>query len=175
MLYKRITAWEVRKMNGVKIRAETYSGSIMEWEILVENRKVFILHNNPFDDGLQPLDKKQYWFSWCICWTELEDSKPSRNINRIRTLDDEFAEWEEVYISDESIDDALKHTCKQVYIYTLKNWNHIVQHPYHYNSQLDVWFYTYKYIVKIPKEEPVEEMTIEQVNKALGKKIKIIE
>ena len=44
-----------------------------------------------------------------------------------------------------------------------------------FNSQSYVWFYSYKYIAKIPKEEPVEEMTMEQVCKALGKKIKIIE
>lgn len=174
MYYEKITAWELRKMNGVRVKAETPSLKIIEWEITVENNNVFILHNNREAMGNDADDAKWYKYSWRLLFSSDSDNHLTKEINILETIE-EFTEWEEVYVSDESVDDALKHTCKQVYIYTLKNWNHIVQHPYYYNSQSYVWFYSYKYIAKIPKEEPVEEMTMEQVCKALGKKIKIIE
>lgn len=175
MYYKTITIWELKKMNWVKVKAETYQWIFIKWEIAVEYNKIYILHNNPSSNGGAPSDKKQYLFSWYIWWKNLDNNELSTFNNRIETLDDEFTEWEEVYCSDGGIAHALHNKEKMIYICTSSSWKHIVQLPSAYNHQSDRWFYLYKYTVKIPKEELVEEMTMEQVNKALGKKIKIIE
>ena len=158
MLY---TAWQLRVMKGKIVEITLSDWTIKKWIISV----------NIFN-AVHLMCQLKYWTHLFVNYFD-SDSDEVEIIN-LKVIE-EFTEWEEVYVSDESVDDALKHTCKQVYIYTLKNWNHIVQHPYYYNSQSYVWFYSYKYIAKIPKEEPVEEMTMEQVCKALGKKIKIIE
>ena len=158
MLY---TAWQLRAMKGKIVEITLSDWTIKKWIISV----------NIFN-AVHLMCQLKYWTHLLVNYFD-SDSDEVEIIN-LKVIED-FTEWEEVYVSDESVDDALKHTCKQVYIYTLKNWNHIVQHPYYYNSQSYVWFYSYKYIAKIPKEEPVEEMTMEQVCKALGKKIKIIE
>ena len=174
MYYEKITAWELRKMNGVRVKAETPSLKIIEWEITVENNNVFILHNNREAMGNDADDAKWYKYSWRLLFSSDSDNHLTKEINILETIE-EFTEWEEIYVSDESVDDALNDKYKMIYICTSNSWKHIVQWPSAYNNQSYRWFYLFKYIAKIPKEEPVEEMTMEQVCKALGKKIKIIE
>lgn len=173
MYYEKITAWELRKMNGVRVKAETPSLKIIEWEITVENNNVFILHNNREAMGNDADDAKWYKYSWRLLFSSDSDNHLTKEINILETIE-EFTEWEEVYVSDESVDDALNDKYKMIYICTSSSWKHIVQWVSQYNEKSDR-FYSYKYTVKIPKEEPVEDMTMEQVCKALGKKIKIIE
>lgn len=175
MYYKTITIWELKKMNWVKVKAETDQWIFIKWEIAVEYNKIYILHNNPSSNGGAPSDKKQYLFSWYIWWKNLDNNELSTFNNRIEILDDEFVEWEKVYSSNNSIDDAINSKYEMIYICTSNSWKHIIQWLSEYNNQSYRWFYLWKYIAKIPKEESVEEMTMEQVNKALGKKIKIIE
>lgn len=154
------TAWQLRALKGKTVELTLSNWAVKRWIITV----------NMFD-AVHLMCSVKDWAYLLASTVHLNSQEV--NIKSLIVVDD-FTEWDEVYVSDESIDDALKDACKKIYIYTLKNWNHIVQHPYHYNSQSDVWLSAYKYIAKVPKEETVE-MTMEQVNKALGKKIKIIE
>lgn len=157
MLY---TAWQLRAMKGKIVEITPSDWTIKKWIISV----------NIFN-AVHLMCQLKYWTHLLVNYFD-SDSDEVEIIN-LKIIED-FTEWEEIYVSDESVDDALNDKYKMIYICTSSSWKHIVQWVSQYNEKSDR-FYSYKYTVKIPKEEPVEEMTMEQVNKALGKKIKIIE
>lgn len=182
MHYENITAWELSKMDWKKVIAKT-TGSwdeeknwiVIEWEITFQHWNIYILHNNMNANGSRPNDMKWYLCSRIIWYTftTVEKYKWSKNfIQWLETID--FVEWDGVYVSDVSIEHAINEKQTRAYIYTKESWMYITQYTSDYVSNSDTWFNWYKFIVKVPKEEVVE-MTMEQVNKALGKKIKIIE
>lgn len=155
------TAWQLRALKGKTVEVTLPNWTVEKWIVNVNQY-------NSVNIILEP------WTRAPLLLASSMDSDSSIvDIIKLRVIED-LTEGEEVYVSDISVEDAIKNTCKKIYIYTLNNWNYIVQHPYHYNSQSDVWLSAYQYIAKVPKKEIVE-MTMEQVNKALGKKIKIIE
>lgn len=157
MLY---TAWQLRAMKGKIVEITLSDWTIKKWIISV----------NIFNT-VHLMCQLKYWTHLLVNYFD-SDSDEVEIIN-LKVIED-FTEWEEVYVSDESVDDAINNKYKMIYICTSSSWKHIVQWVSQYNEKSDR-FYSYKYITKIPKEEPVEEMTMEQVCKALGKKIKIIE
>lgn len=172
MHYTTITAEELKKMDWVKVRAETETGIIIEWEIIIQWNSIYILHNNNNADGGRPHNMRWYGFSWSIC-----NSNPHLDIKRLETIDDSFVEWEEVYVSDESVEDAIKKWGKNIYLMKSKMWKHLVVYSKDtdaYNEWEDFVLCTYSYVAKIPKEETIE-MTMEEVCKALGKRVKIID
>jgi len=173
MHYTTITSWELRKMDWAKVRAETDGWKIIKWEITVEDKEVYILHNNPEEHGANAKDKKWYKYSWLLTFEFNENDEPTTEINRLETIE-EFTEWELVYVSDYSIEESLKDQRKRIYLYTTKKWIHVTQREKEYEDSSSGWVYWRKYIAKIPKEETVE-MTMEEINKALWKKVKIIE
>ena len=79
---------------------------------------------------------------------------------------DEFTEWEEVYVSSVSIEDALKCKEKRIYLTTL-HWNvnggnNLVVLKWDekkYKNWEKYEFITFKYIAKIPKEETIKIKT----------------
>ena len=158
MLY---TAWQLRAMKGKIVEITLSDWTIKKWIISV----------NIFNSVHLMCELKNW--AYLLVPAAYSNSDEADIIN-LKIIED-FTEWEEIYVSDESVDDALNDKYKMIYICTSNSWKHIVQWPSAYNNQSYRWFYLFKYIAKIPKEEPVEEMTMEQVNKALGKKIKIIE
>lgn len=155
------TAWQLRAMKGKVVEITLSDWTIKKWIISV----------NIFN-AVHLMCQLKYWMHLLVNYFD-SDSDEVEIIN-LRVIED-FTEWEEVYVSDISVEDALNDKYEMIYTCTSNSWKHIVQWGSRYRDQLDTWFFAYKYIVKIPKEEPVEEMTMEQVNKALGKKIKIIE
>jgi len=158
MLY---TAWQLRAMKGKIVEITLSDWTIKKWIISV----------NIFNAVHLICELKNWAHLLVSCSAFDSDEVEIRNLKVIEDL----TEWEEVYVSDESIEDALKKKYNLIFICTSNSWKHIVQWKSWYQAQSDTAFSSYKYIVKIPQEEQVEEMTMEQVCKALGKKIKIIE
>ncbi len=180
MHYKTITTSELINMDWKKVIAKTTGSSdetknwiVIEWEITIQHLSIYILHNNMNAKGSKPDDMK--WYSCSrIIWFTIETSKELKDyIEWLKTIE-EFTEGEEVYCSDDSIEHAIQSGRKSRYVCTIKSWMHITQYGINYERQDDYWFMWFKYIVKVPKEEVIE-MTMEQVNKALGRKIKIVE
>lgn len=157
MHYTTITAWELRKMDWVKVKLERQSWEKSEWYIKVDEKEVSMVYN---------------WVVYYFApgWRE---GSFKADINRLETIED-FTEWELVYVSDNSVEHALQAKNKEVYIYTNSKWIHITQLKWSYNHNW-IWdFCWYWYIAKIPQEESVE-MTMEEINKAIWKKVNIIE
>lgn len=157
MLY---TAWQLRALKGKTVEVTLSNWAVKKWIISV----------NIFDAVHLMCSLKDWAY---LLASTVHSNADEVNLKSLRVLED-FNEWDEVYVSDESVDDALSCGNIRVYICTSNSWRHIIQSLQLYNSKSDSWFSSYKYIVKIPQEETIE-MTMEQVNKALGKKIKIIE
>ena len=174
MHYKTITAWQLRQMDWVKVKAKTIYWDIIQWEIYVDWWEyVYIIHNNK--EATWNWNGETRWYACHYCLTEerVDDEEVSTQIEWLQTIE-EFTEGEEVYCSDDSIEHAIKSGRKSRYVCTIKSWMHIIQYGINYERQDDYWFMWFKYIVKVPKEEVIE-MTMKQVNKAMGKRIKIVE
>lgn len=157
MHYTTITARELRKMDWVKVKLERKSWKLNEWIIKVEWKEVNVLCD---------------WMENCLAMSWRDDSFIA-DINRLETIE-EFTEWELVYVSNISIKDAIEVKYEFVFLYTTKKWIHIIQDKEEYEKVSPYVIQWRKYIAKIPKEEIVE-MTMEEINKALWKKVKIIE
>ena len=155
------TAWQLRALKGKTVELTLSNWMVKRWIITV----------NMFD-AVHLMCSVKDWAYLLASTVHLNSQEV--NIKSLIVVDD-FTEWEEVYVSDISVEDALNNRNSLFFICTTSSWRHIVQWGSWYRVNADTWFSAYKYISKIPKEEPVEEMTMEQVNKALGKKIKIIE
>lgn len=177
--YKTITAWELRKMDWVKVKAENNNGVIIEWEVAIERLWTFILHNNAEANGKKANDMRWYEYSRLVFYKVENDGQLTRRIKRLETIEN-FVEWEEVYVSDHSIEHAIDFKNKKIYLCTLPKWKkykYVCVYDGHGKNFLEWKDYEAsmrKHIAKIPKEETVE-MTMEEVCKALGKKVKIIE
>lgn len=186
--YTDTTAWELRKMDWLKVEALTRTGHYIEWEISVVWLAVYILHNNSRAAWCRTHNMKWYSHSWNIIDSSNEEGYIMKEIKRFESIDDPtwFTEWEEVYVSDTSETFALIWKNKRVYLCTLPKWK---IEKYICVDKDDVSKYSswknynacwWNFIVKIPPEEKKQdeesvEMTMEEINKALGKKVKIIE
>lgn len=157
MHYTTITAGELRKMDWVKVKLERRSWKLDEWIIKVEWKEVNVLYD---------------WKENYLVMSFMDDSFIA-DINRLETIE-EITEWELVYVSDKSVEDAIKRQVERVYICTTSKWIHVIQDQKEYRNNGYDYISWRKYIAKIPKEETVE-MTMEEVCKALWKKVKIIE
>lgn len=186
--YANMTAWELRKMDWLKVEALTSTGNYIKWEISVVIQEVYILHNNYRANWQCPSNMKWYSHWWLIVSSGQGENDTMNYIERFESIDEPtwFTEWEEVYVSDYSEEDALWEEIKRIYLYTLPKWKvekYICvneDYLFKYNSWEDYETCLWKFIVKIPpKEEKIEEesveMTMEEINKALGKKVKIVE
>jgi len=158
MLY---TAWQLRALKGKTVEVTLQNWTTNKWVINVN--AFYAVHL-----------MGEWWTRAHLLVPAAYSNSDEADIINLKVIED-FTEWEEVYVSDESVEEAIKEKRNLIFICTSNSWKHIVQWNSWYQSQSDTGFSSYKYIVKIPQEEQVEEMTMEQVNKALGKKIKIIE
>lgn len=94
-------------------------------------------------------------------------------------LEESFKEGERVYVSDTSIEEALESKKERIYLCTVQ-WNTKYKYICVDNvSEKDYkdWKYFattfWKHIVKIHKPSQVQEMTMEEICKELGREIKI--
>lgn len=127
-------------------------------------------------------DLSFYWFDWnkAYNWSntyydinDFENNPTLLTLTQFKQMREEFTEWEEVYISSDSVDEAIKNKGTRTYLNTVKNINICVflwdEDSYENWKPFDVtarW-----YIAKIPKEE---EMTLKDICKELWRDIKIV-
>lgn len=81
------TSWELRKMDGVKVRA-TRSGEVMQWEIIVLKWTVYILHNNKNCSWGYILPDHMRWYEYCRCLSMIsrEDAWITKEISTFEIL-----------------------------------------------------------------------------------------
>ena len=95
--FNKISKVELKKYNGKKCRFETNYWNICEWEIYVEENKVFVLHNNNDDDAdwCSPKEMKGYNYSWVIYTTnEVDETSDNFSYNRIEIdIEEEIEEF----------------------------------------------------------------------------------
>ncbi len=122
------------------------SRGYIKWEI------VTLYH----DDGTDcPKFRNKNWETKYILWFNLTYKKEA------------FKNGEMVYVSDKSVEDALKNKRELSFIWTNIRGGFMCDDSYSYPN-------SWKYIAKIPKEEPIEELTHEEVEKLVGRRFKLI-
>ena len=78
--FESISKWDLKKYDWKKCKAETDCWKIIEWEVCVEDDSIYILHNNPEVDWVNPNNKKWYSYSWII-YAKFEDDCRVNNYN----------------------------------------------------------------------------------------------
>ena len=143
--------------------------TFIEWKITIENGNIFICQDKKDWDRCN--DRKWYEYSWII-----EEKVEFNDLSKIR-LDNLILEWEEVYVSNSSIESALKDKNKRIFLYKTP-WNK--DYPFmvvikdsmeEYKSWNDYLTTFYKYITKVKE---IKEYTMEELTEKLGEKFKIV-
>lgn len=126
MKHTTVTAWELRKRHGERVRFETQDWYICEGKISIDyDGGVYIVHSNPDSDGGCPDDMMWYEYSWGIYpnfnqdiysdndyynWIEfLEESKKESKTKETYTTqiirNSDGLVFTKTHIGDESIED----------------------------------------------------------------------
>ena len=147
----RYTEYNVGKAReelvGKKVRFKIKDSKIIEWKILSKGLSLLVK-----DDLL-------------VTQSERDENNISY-IERIEILEEEPKEWDYVYVSDESVEDALRKKEKRILITAIPwdtkykyicvvDWNEDL-----YNDQKSYRWVHRRYIAPIPKEEQEEQEEI---------------
>ena len=91
------TAGELRKIDGVKVRAVTDKWKTIEWVISTDWDYVCIAHNNPYADWCYAIKKEWYEYGWNLWCRGKPDSYISKQINSLKILDKKPTETKYTY------------------------------------------------------------------------------
>lgn len=98
------------------------------------------------------------------------------NLDRIAYYEEELKEGDEVYASYVSEEEALEIKIKRILLRKCSDWYVCVELRNQEDYKKWKVFTTeyWKYAVPVPKEQPIKEYTIEQLQEKLGEEFKII-
>ena len=125
-----------------------------------------IIWEEYFITEIDDYDEVAPYSLWKLKW-EYENSMWVREDDiELVELEEEFKVWEEVYVSDESIEDAITSKQKRIYLYSLP-WNAEMKYicvdigdEEDFINWKDYSIETWRYITKITKEE-IKSRTID--------------
>lgn len=153
--YETISAGELRKMHWKKCRLETDGWAIIEdWFISINSEWfVFIAHNNMKAMGARP--NEMFWKEYAVCLytgSESDDKRDSRIYNWIE-IEEIMQEWDEVYVSDISEEQAIKNKDRYILLRACKNGYVCIvrMYEYCYKEWNTFGTTTWKYAVPIPQ------------------------
>jgi len=169
--FNTISKGELKKYDKKKCRIETDNWYICEWEIYIEDDRVFVLHNNSETDWTRPKEMKGYEYSRLL-YRKIENNETSDNLSykRIDIDTEEFVRWEEVLVRDNEEEDWKK----RIYLTTI-DWANtpFVCVSRWYKEEFKEWkpfdFIAWKHIKKI---ETKKEYSMNEIASSLGIDVK---
>ena len=168
--FNTISKWKLKGYDGKKCRFKTNNWEIYEWEIYIEDDRVYVLHNSKADWCFFE-EIKGYSGARCIySGYQTDDVLDNLSYNRIEINIEEFVRWEEVLARDDEEDDW----DKAIYLTTI-DW---AKYPFIcvnwlYEEEFKEWkpfnWVSCKYIKKIGTKK---EYSMNDIASSLGIDVK---
>jgi len=191
--FEKISKWDLKKYDWFKCSFQNSDWTICEWEFCIEDDCIYVLHNTPEANWNKPYDIKWYNYSWIIYsnaysneainnnnyqWIEIETKELKHN-----EIEVDWVVYRKVYVSDNSIEDALMLKKERILLTTLPwvsiYWKYVAVMKMNTEDFLSWKGYDYniwRYIAEIPepKEEVKTKVTLELTKEQIEQIKKII-